>query len=109
MLADRLKTLAPSSTLAVQAKARELRRRGVDVITFGAGEPDFDTPERIKDAAIQAMRQGHTKYTEVGASPSCGPRYAASSSATTVSTTSRRTCWSRAAPSTRCSTWSSPC
>jgi len=69
VLADRLKTLAPSSTLAVQAKARELRRRGVDVVTFGAGEPDFDTPERIKDAAIQAMRQGHTKYTEVGGVP----------------------------------------
>ena len=69
MLADRLKTLAPSSTLAVQAKARELRRRGVDVISFGTGEPDFDTPERIKNAAIQAMRQGHTKYTEVGGVP----------------------------------------
>ena len=69
MLADRLKTLAPSSTLAVQAKARELRRRGVDVISFGAGEPDFDTPERIKNAAIQAMRQGHTKSTEVGGVP----------------------------------------
>ena len=69
MLADRLKTLAPSSTLAVQAKARELRRRGIDVISFGAGEPDFDTPERIKNAAIQAMRRGHTKYTEVGGVP----------------------------------------
>ena len=69
MLADRLKTLAPSSTLAVQAKARELRRRGVDVISFGAGEPDFDTPERIKEAAVRAMRQGHTKYTEVGGVP----------------------------------------
>ena len=69
MLADRLKTLAPSSTLAVQAKARELRRRGVDVISFGAGEPDFDTPERIKEAAVRAMRQGHTKYTEVGGIP----------------------------------------
>ena len=69
MLADRLKTLAPSSTLAVQAKARELRRRGVDVISFGAGEPDFDTPERIKQAAIQAMRRGQTKYTEVGGVP----------------------------------------
>jgi aspartate aminotransferase len=69
VLADRLKTLAPSSTLAVQAKARELRRRGVDVISFGTGEPDFDTPERIKNAAIQAMRQGHTKYTEVGGVP----------------------------------------
>jgi aspartate aminotransferase len=69
VLADRLKTLAPSSTLAVQAKARELSRRGVDVISFGAGEPDFDTPERIKEAAIRAMRQGHTKYTEVGGVP----------------------------------------
>ena len=69
MLADRLKTLAPSSTLAVQAKARELRARGIDVISFGAGEPDFDTPERIKNAALQAMRRGQTKYTEVGGVP----------------------------------------
>jgi len=64
--ADRLKSLAPSSTLAVQARARELRARGVDVISFGAGEPDFDTPARIKDAAVAAMRLGQTKYTEVG-------------------------------------------
>ncbi|OLC17290.1 MAG: aspartate aminotransferase [Candidatus Rokubacteria bacterium 13_1_40CM_69_27] len=69
MLADRLKNLAPSSTLAVQAKAKELRARGVNVISFGAGEPDFDTPERIKQAAIQALRRGHTKYTEVGGIP----------------------------------------
>ena len=65
VLADRLKTLAPSATLAVQAKAKELRARGVDVISFGAGEPDFDTPARIKDAAWRAMQQGATKYTEV--------------------------------------------
>src|SRR5687767_11124582 len=69
MLAKRLATLAPSATLAVQAQAKELKRRGVDVISFGAGEPDFDTPERVKEAAIQAMRQGHTKYTEVGGVP----------------------------------------
>ena len=69
MLADRLKTLAPSSTLAVQAKAKELRARGIDVISFGAGEPDFDTPQRIKDAAVEAMRRGQTKYTEVGGVP----------------------------------------
>ena len=69
MLADRLKTLAPSSTLAVQAKAKELRSRGVDVISFGAGEPDFDTPARIKDAALRAMQAGQTKYTEVGGIP----------------------------------------
>jgi aspartate aminotransferase len=66
MLAKRLATLAPSATLAVQAKAKELKSRGIDVISFGAGEPDFDTPERVKDAAVQAMRRGQTKYTEVG-------------------------------------------
>ena len=69
MLAERMKSLAPSSTLAVQAKAKELRARGVNVISFGAGEPDFDTPERIKDAAIQALKRGQTKYTEVGGIP----------------------------------------
>jgi aspartate aminotransferase len=69
VLADRLKTLAPSSTLAVQAKAKELRARGIDIISFGAGEPDFDTPRRIKDAAVEAMQRGQTKYTEVGGVP----------------------------------------
>ena len=69
MLAERMKSLAPSSTLAVQAKAKELRARGVDVISFGAGEPDFDTPARIKEAAVQAMSRGQTKYTEVGGIP----------------------------------------
>jgi aspartate aminotransferase len=69
VLADRLKTLAPSATLAVQAKAKELRARGIDVISFGAGEPDFDTPERIKDAALRAMQKGQTKYTEVPGIP----------------------------------------
>ncbi len=66
MLADRLKTLAPSPTLAMQAKARAMRAQGINVISFGAGEPDFDTPRRITDAAIRAMEHGQTKYTEVG-------------------------------------------
>src|SRR5262245_8729625 len=68
-LAERMKSLAPSSTLAVQAKAKELRARGIDVISFGAGEPDFDTPARVKEAAHHAMTRGHTKYTEVGGIP----------------------------------------
>lgn len=55
--------IAPSSTLAITAKANELKSQGVDVISFGAGEPDFDTPEYIQQAAIDAMRQGFTKYT----------------------------------------------
>jgi aspartate aminotransferase len=69
VLAQRLQTLAPSATLAVQAKAKALRAQGINVISFGAGEPDFDTPERIKDAAVSAMRRGQTKYTEVGGIP----------------------------------------
>jgi aspartate aminotransferase len=69
MLADRLKTLAPSPTLAMQARARALRAQGVDVISFGAGEPDFDTPRRIVDAAVRALERGQTKYTEVGGIP----------------------------------------
>jgi aspartate aminotransferase len=69
MLADRMKTLAPSATLAMQARAKALRAQGIDVISFGAGEPDFDTPTRIKDAARRALEGGHTKYTEVGGVP----------------------------------------
>ncbi len=64
MLADRLKALVPSPTLGVQARAQSMRARGLDIISFGAGEPDFDTPERIKEAAIRALRRGQTKYTE---------------------------------------------
>ena len=69
MLADRMKTLAPSATLAVQAKAKAMRAQGIDVISFGAGEPDFDTPARIKEAARRALESGQTKYTEVGGVP----------------------------------------
>ncbi len=69
MLADRLKTLAPSPTLAMQAKAKAMRAQGINIISFGAGEPDFDTPRRIKDAAIRALESGETKYTEVGGIP----------------------------------------
>ena len=69
MLADRLKTLQPSPTLAMQARAKAMRAEGINVISFGAGEPDFDTPRRIKDAAIRALESGQTKYTEVGGIP----------------------------------------
>jgi aspartate aminotransferase len=69
MLADRLKTLVPSATLAMNAKARAMRAQGVDVISFSVGEPDFDTPRHIKDAAVRALDKGQTKYTEVGGIP----------------------------------------
>ena len=61
MLADRLKTLQPSPTLAMQARAKAMRAEGINVISFGAGETDFDTPRHIKDAAIRALESGQTK------------------------------------------------
>jgi aspartate aminotransferase len=64
-----LARVKPSATLAVTARARELKREGRDVIGLGAGEPDFDTPENIKDAAIAAIRRGETKYTDVDGLP----------------------------------------
>ncbi|MFS0863367.1 pyridoxal phosphate-dependent aminotransferase [Fredinandcohnia sp. 179-A 10B2 NHS] len=62
-LANRVAALTPSSTLAITAKAKELKEKGLDVIGLGAGEPDFNTPEHIIEAAIAAMKEGQTKYT----------------------------------------------
>jgi aspartate aminotransferase len=64
-LAERTKLIKPSVTLAIAAKAGKLRSEGIDVINFSAGEPDFDTPEHIKAAAVEALRKGMTKYTDV--------------------------------------------
>jgi aspartate aminotransferase len=64
-----LRRVKPSPTLAVTQKARDLKAKGVDVIGLGAGEPDFDTPDHIKDAAIAAIRKGLTKYTNVDGIP----------------------------------------
>ncbi len=64
-LSDRVQRVKPSPTLAVTARAAELRAAGRDVIGLGAGEPDFDTPQHIKDAAVQAIASGFTKYTAV--------------------------------------------
>ena len=69
IISDSLKRIKPSPTIAVTQKARELRAAGKDVIGLGAGEPDFDTPDNIKDAAIQAIRDGDTKYTAVDGTP----------------------------------------
>ena len=64
-LADALSRVKPSATIAVSQKARELKAKGRDVISLGAGEPDFDTPDNIKKAAIDAINRGETKYTAV--------------------------------------------
>ena len=64
-LAERTKLIKPSVTLAIAAKAGKLRSEGIDVVNFSAGEPDFDTPDHIKAAAVDALRKGMTKYTDV--------------------------------------------
>ncbi len=69
IISDSLKRIKPSPTIAVTQKARELRAAGKDVIGLGAGEPDFDTPENIKSAAIKAIKKGDTKYTAVDGTP----------------------------------------
>jgi len=68
-LSDALSRVAPSATVAISQKARELQRGGRDVIALSAGEPDFDTPQHVKDAAIRAMNEGKTKYTNVDGIP----------------------------------------
>jgi aspartate aminotransferase len=68
-LATRVSELTPSLTLAIDSKAKALRAEGVDVYSFGAGEPDFDTPDHIKAAAIEALNAGFTKYTPSSGTP----------------------------------------
>ena len=65
-LSARAKKLQPSATLAITAKEKALKSQGVDVIGFGAGEPDFDSPENVKEEAVRAIKAGFTKYTAVG-------------------------------------------
>lgn len=68
-LSKRVQAIKPSPTLAVSARAARLKSEGKDIIGLGAGEPDFDTPQHIKDAAIAAINRGFTKYTAVGGTP----------------------------------------
>ena len=69
IVSNSLKRIKPSPTIVVTSKAREMRAAGKDVIGLGAGEPDFDTPDNIKDAAIEAIKRGETKYTAVDGTP----------------------------------------
>ena len=69
LLSERIRTIKPSPTLAMNAKALSMRAAGVDVISFGVGEPDFDTPRHIREEAIRAIEEGFTRYTAVGGIP----------------------------------------
>ena len=66
MLSERVRSVKPSPTLTVDTKAKAMKAEGHDVINFGLGEPDFDTPDNIKEAGIKAIRDGMTKYTAAG-------------------------------------------
>ncbi|WP_456395967.1 pyridoxal phosphate-dependent aminotransferase [Desulfurobacterium sp.] len=68
-LSKRVVNMSPSPTMAITAKAKEMRSKGIDVIGFGAGEPDFDTPPHIKEAAVKAMEEGFTRYTPAAGIP----------------------------------------
>ena len=103
-LARSLKRIKPSATIAVTDKARALKLAGRDVIGLGAGEPDFDTPDNIKQAAVKAIMEGKAaKYTAVDGLAELKAAVRASSSARTASTTSRARSSSAPAAS-RCST-----
>lgn len=67
--AERLDRISPSLTIAMTTKARELQAAGRNIISLSAGEPDFDTPRNVKDAAIRAIEAGETKYTDVAGTP----------------------------------------
>ena len=68
-ISQRAQRISPSATLAINAKAKQMQAEGIDVINFGAGEPDFDTPQHIKDAAIKSLESGFTKYTPTSGTP----------------------------------------
>lgn len=69
MLAERVRNIAPSATLSIDAKAKQLKKEGKDIVIFGAGEPDFNTPDNIKQAAIKAINADITRYTPSGGLP----------------------------------------
>ncbi|WP_026438895.1 pyridoxal phosphate-dependent aminotransferase [Acidocella facilis] len=69
LIADRLNRISPSQTIAITTKARALKAEGRDIISLSAGEPDFDTPDHIKQAAIKAINEGETRYTDVAGTP----------------------------------------
>ena len=75
LIAVRMNRISPSQTIAIATKARQLKAQGRDIISLSAGEPDFDTPQHIKQAAIDAIQRGETKYTDVAGTPAGGRRF----------------------------------
>ena len=107
-LSKRVQAIKPSPTLAVTARAAKLKAEGKDIIGLGAGEPDFDTPQHIKDAAIGAIHKGFTKYTAVGGTPSLKAAIIAKFKRDTVWITQRNKSWFPAAANKVSSIWHWP-
>ena len=108
LTAERLDRIQPSLTIAISTVARRMIAEGKNVISLSQGEPDFDTPRNIKDAAIRALEEGETKYTDVSGTQALRRAVAENSRATAASTTSPRRSSSPPAPSRCCSTPCSP-
>ncbi len=106
LIADRLNRISPSQTIAISSKARALKAAGRDIISLSAGEPDFDTPEHIKQAAIAAIQSGDTKYTDVAGTRRCARPSPRNSSAIAASTTSPRR---SSSPPAASRSFSTPC
>jgi len=69
ILSDRVGKVKPSATLAITAKANELKAKGIQIVSMGSGEPDFDTPKNVQQAAVEAIHNGQTRYTAVDGTP----------------------------------------
>ncbi len=69
ILSDRVGKVKPSATLAITAKANELKAQGIQIVSMGSGEPDFDTPKNVQQAAVEAIHNGQTRYTAVDGTP----------------------------------------
>ena len=108
-ISERARNTAPSPTLAITAKANALKAQGMDVVGFGAGEPDFDTPDHIKQAAIDALNAGYTKYTPSSGADDLKDAIVAKLPATTTCATSARMSSSPSEPSTRSTILCRPC
>ncbi len=106
--ASRVERVEPSATLAISNKAAELEAEGKDVVDLSVGEPDFDTPENIKDAAKDALDAGHTGYTSSNGIPELKELLPTSSTTTASLSTARTTSSSRPAASRRCTRFSRP-
>lgn len=104
-LSDRVNAIKPSPTLAVTNKAAELKAAGKNVIGLGAGEPDFDTPQHIKDAAITAINNGFTKYTAVDGTPGLKKQLLLNLNATIILTMQPTKFWCRVVVNSLSLTW----